>query len=219
MYVIIIGGGRIGKHLAKILINEGHDIVVVDKDGDVCHEIAKELDALTVRGDATRPEVMEDAGIDEADAIVSLTGSDETNLVVGLIAKQMGAKDVGIRLGALHYDEEVLKRLGIDKAIYPASTAAGYISEMITKPEVLDLSFVERGNAVILELEVLENSKIAGKKVKDAGIPEEASVTAVYRDGSLEIPSPDMEITPGDKVLMLTKKDKIKSVKKLGKTK
>lgn len=215
MYIIIIGAGKIGRHLARILITEGHDVVVVDKSGDVCQEVASNLDVLTVRGDPTNPEVLEDAGVEEADSIVALTASDETNLVVGLIAKQMGAKDVGIRLGATHYDEEVLQRLGIDRAIYPEANAAGYISEMLTKPEVLDLSFVERGNAVILELEVEEGSDLEGKKVEEIEERGDVSVVALYRDGELLIPSSVETVKSDYKVLLLTKKEKTKTIEKL----
>lgn len=215
MYIVIIGAGKVGSHLAKILIEEGHDVVVVDKDGDRCHEIATRFDALTIRGDGTKPEVLEDAGVREADSVIALTGSDETNLVAGLIAKQLGARDVGIKLGALHYEEEVLKRLGIDRAIYPEYTAAGYISEMITKPEVLDLSFLKKGEAVILELEVDEESEIANVEVKELEEPEETSVTSIYREGKLKIPTPSTKIEPGDKVLILTRKENTDSVQKL----
>ncbi len=215
MYIVVIGAGKIGRHLTRILIEEGHDVVVVDRDGDVCHEVASEYEALTIRGNATRPNVLEDAGIGEADSVISLTGTDETNLVVGMIAKQMGAKEVGIRLGATHYDEEVLHRLGIDRAIYPEANAAGYISQIITKPEVVSLSFLEKGEAVILELEPTEGSEIANEKVKKAEKPEEASVVAIYEDDKLVIPTPETEIKPGQKVLMLTRKEKTSEVEKL----
>ncbi len=215
MYIIVIGAGKIGKHLTRVLIEEGHDVVVIDRDGDVCHEVASEYEALTIRGNATRPEVLEDAGISEADSVIALTGADETNLVVGMIAKQMGAEEVGIRLGATHYNEEVLHKLGIDRAIYPEANAAGYISQVITKPEVVNLSFLEKGQAVILELETTENSKITGKKVKEVGKPEESSVVAIYEDEELIIPTPKTEIKAGQKILMLTKKEKTKEVEKL----
>ncbi|MFW5902353.1 MAG: potassium channel family protein [archaeon] len=215
MYIIIIGASKIGRHLTQILVEEGHDVVVVDKDGNRCHEVASEYEALTIRGNATRPNVLEDAGISEADSVLVLTGTDETNLVVGLIAKQMGAKEVGIRLGATHYDESVLHKLGIDRAIYPEANAAGYISQVITKPELVDLSFLGKGEAVILELEVVETSKISGKKVKEIEKPDVSSIVAIYENGDLVIPTPDTEVKTGQKVLMLTRKEKTKQIEKL----
>ncbi len=215
MYIIIVGAGRIGHHLARILIEEGHDVVVVDKNGDVCHEIASELGCITIRGDATKPRILEEAGIKEADYLVVLTRSDETNLIISLMAKQLGAKQVAARLGALHYDEEVLKRLGLDLVIYPEAAAAGYISELITKPEVLDLAFIARGDAEIVEVEVKKSSALAGKKIKEIEHPQGTAIIAISKEGSIEIPTPETIINEGDKVLILAKKEKAKQLRKL----
>ncbi|RLG21860.1 TrkA family potassium uptake protein [Candidatus Micrarchaeota archaeon] len=215
MYIIIIGAGKVGYHLTKILLEEGHDVVVVDKDGDVCHEIATELECVTIRGDGTKPRILEEAGIYEADAIVTLTGSDETNLIASLTAKQMGAKYVATRLGALHYDEEILKKLGLDLVIYPEAAAAGYIAELITKPDVLDLAFISRGDAEILELEVKPKSKIAGKEISEIEQPQGTAIIAIIEKGRLVIPKPSRKIKAGDKVLILAKKEKVKEIKKM----
>lgn len=215
MYIIIIGSGRIGKHLAKLLIEEKHDVVIVDKDGDVCHDVASDLDIITIRGDGSKPSILEEAGIKEADALVALTGSDETNLIVSLMAKQMGAKHVAARLGALHYDEKVLKQLGLDLVIYPEAAAAGYISELITKPEVLDLAFIGRGNAEIIEVEIKNNSKINGKKIKDIEHPQGTAIIAVYENDKIIIPTRDTKLDAGDKVLILAKSEKIAQIRKL----
>lgn len=215
MHVIVVGAGRIGSHLAKILLEEGTEVSVVDKDGDVCHEMAVELECPVVRGDATKPRVLEEAGIHETDTLVALTGSDETNLVICLMAKQMGAKHVGVRLGALHYEEEVLKKLGIDLVIYPEAAAAGYISELITKPEVLDLAFIARGDAEIVEAEVKPNSRIVNKKISEVEHPQGTSIIALVEEGRIVIPDGDTVFKAGDKVLILAKIDKIKDIKRL----
>ncbi len=215
MYIIVIGAGRIGTHLAKTLIDEGHDVVVVDKNGDVCHEVASELGCITIRGDAAKPKVLEEAGIKEADAVIVLTGSDETNLIISLMAKQMGAKQVAARLGALHYEEGILKNLGLDLVIYPEAAAAGYIAELITKPEVLDLAFIARGDAEIVEILIKEKSKIVGKKIKEIEQPQGTAIIALSKEGKIVIPNPDTEIKAGDKILILAKTEKVKEIKKL----
>lgn len=215
MHIVIVGAGRVGHHLARILMEEGNEVIVVDKNGDVCHEIASELDCTTIRGDATKPNVLEEAGVREADAMVALTGSDETNLIISLLSKQMGAKQVAARLGALHYDEEVLKKLGLDLVIYPEAAAAGYISELITKPEVLDLAFIGRGSAEIIEVEAKRGSPITKKKIKDVEHPPGTAIIAIFEKGKLIIPDPDDQVKAGDKVLILAKTERIKRIKKL----
>ncbi len=215
MYIIIIGAGTIGSHLARLLIKEDCDVVVVDKNGDVCQELSQELEIIAIRGDGTKPKTLEDAGVKEADAVAVLTGSDETNLIVSLIAKQAGAEYVVARLGALHYDEQVLKNLGIDLVVYPEAAAAGYISQMITKPEVLDLTFLSRGDAEIIELNVKEESKIAGKQISEIKQPKGTRIIAVIKDGKLAIPEDNTVINPGSKILVLSKIESIKEAKKL----
>ncbi|MFH0987026.1 MAG: NAD-binding protein [Candidatus Micrarchaeota archaeon] len=215
MYIVIVGAGRIGKHLAKLLIDEDEDVVVVDRNGDICHEIAREFECVVVRGDATKPDVLEEAGVKECDSFVALTGSDETNLIVSLTAKQLGAKHVSARLGSLHYEEDMMRKLGLDLVIYPEAAAAGYISELITKPGVLDLAFIGRGDAEILEIEVKPKSKLANKKISELEHPQGTAVIAIYEGSKLIIPHPDTVIKEGDRVLILAKKDKIKKIKAL----
>ena len=215
MYVVIVGAGMIGSHLARLLIKEECDVVVIDKNGDVCQELSQELEIVAIRGDATKPKTLEDAGVKEADAVVVLTGSDETNLIVSLIAKQVGAHYVVTRLGALHYDETVLKNLGIDLVVYPEAAAAGYISQIITKPEVLDLTFLSRGDAEIIELKVKQGSRIAGKRLSEISQPKGTKIIAVVKNGKLIIPEDDTVIEPESKVLVLSKVDSVKEARKL----
>lgn len=215
MYVIIVGAGRIGSRLAKILTDEQHDVVVIDKDGDVCHEIANELECITIRGDGSKPKILEEAGIHEADTVLALTGSDETNLVVSLMAKQLGAKHVVARLAAIHYEEDVLKRLGLDLVIYPEAAAADYVAELIMKPDLVNMAFMSRGPGEIIEIEVKKKSKLVGKKVKDIEKLEELSLVGILNEGGLILPEPNIKIKVGDKLMVLAKKKDAKKIRKL----
>jgi len=215
MYIIIVGGGDLGFYLAQILLDEEHDVVIVEKDEKVCEKIANELDLVVTKGDGTETKTLEKAGIKEADALVALTGQDETNMVISLLAKELGAKNVATRIGKIEYDESVLKKLGIDIVIHPEAAAAGYISELITKPEVLDLAFISRGQAEIMEIEITEKSKIVGKKIKDIEHPPGSAIVAVYENENLIIPDPDTEINVGSKILILAKRDIAEKVRKL----
>lgn len=214
MYIIIVGGGNLGYYLAELLLDEGHDVVLIDKSQEVCEKISRKLDLVTQKGDATDPDVLKKAGIKECNALVSLTGLDETNMIVSLLAKGLGAKTVATRISKLHYEEETLKKLGIDIVIHPEAAAAGYIEELITKPEVLDLAFISRGQAEIMELVVKENSKIAGKKVREIEHPAGSTIIALYDKGNLTIPGPENVITPGEKILVLVKTESADKARK-----
>ncbi|MDP6671012.1 MAG: NAD-binding protein, partial [archaeon] len=128
MYILIVGAGEVGYYLAQLLLEEEHDAVVVDKSAERCDKISRELDIVATQGDGTEPHLLEKAGVKEADAVVALTGQDETNMIISLLAKELGAKQVAARISKVDYDEQVLKKLGIDIVIHPEAAAAGYIA-------------------------------------------------------------------------------------------
>ena len=109
MYIILVGAGGIGLALAEILNAEDHDVVVIDKDPIRAKKMSQEKEVVTINGDATDIAVLQKAGISQADLFISLTDSDEINLVVGLIAKEYGVKTVAISLIKTNYKKEVLK--------------------------------------------------------------------------------------------------------------
>ena len=215
MYVIIVGAGDLGYYLTQLLLDEGHDIVVVDKDAKACERVINELNAVAIQGDATDAKTLKKANIKDCDALVTLTGRDETNLVVSLLAKELGAKQVATRLGKVEYNEHVLNKLGIDIVIHPEAAAAGYIEELITKPEVLDLAFISRGAAEIMEVKITENSKIANKRVAEIEHPSGSAIIAICEEDMLVIPSPDTIIKPGTKILILAKREVADKVRAL----
>ena len=215
MFFIVVGAGEIGYYLTELLLEEEHDIIVVDMDEEACKKISNELDIVAHHGDATDPKVLEKLGLREAEALVALTGSDETNMVVSLIAKELGAKSVAARLGKIEYDQTVLKKLGIDIVIHPEAAAAGYIAELITKPEVLDLAFISRGKAEIMEIEIKPNSKMVGKKISEIENPAGSAIIALVEEGRFVIPNLDYRIPAGAKVLILAKREVADKVRKI----
>jgi trk system potassium uptake protein TrkA len=215
MYILIIGAGEVGYYLAQLLLEEEHDAVVIDKSAERCDKISRDLDIVATQGDGTEPRLLEKAGVKEADAVVALTGQDETNMIISLLAKELGAKQVAARISKVDYDEQVLKKLGIDIVIHPEAAAAGYIAELITKPEVLDLAFISRGSAEIMEIQITEKSKIAGKKIKDIEHPPGSALVAIFEDKNLVIPDAETLIKPGQKILILAKREIAESVRKI----
>jgi trk system potassium uptake protein len=207
MYIVVVGSGNLGYYLAHLLLEENHECVVIDKDSERCNKIAHDLDIVAINGDATDPKILEKVDIKESDAVVALTGQDETNMIICLLAKDLGAKQVAARISRIDYNEQVLKKLGIDVVIHPEAAAAGYIEEIITKPEVLDLAFMSRGNAEIMEVQIQKGSKLDGKKVKDIESPDGSALIGFYDGGELVIPKPESKLKAGMKVLIIAKKE------------
>lgn len=215
MMFVIAGAGNIGFYLTEILLDEGHEVIVIEKNKEVCKKISSELQIVVSNGDATDQKVLLSAGVKNCDAFVALTGTDETNMVASLLAKELGAKQVAARIGKVEYNDKVLQKLGIDIVIHPEAAAAGYIEELITKPEVLDLAFISRGSAEIMEIKVKEKSKIVGKKVKEIENPSGTAIVALYENNELVIPTPDTRILAGSKILVLAKREVADNVRKM----
>jgi trk system potassium uptake protein len=217
MYIIVAGAGNLGKYIIDILAKENHDVVVVEKDEKVAQKIANELDVVTITGDAADPNVLKEAGIDQADIIVCVTSLDEINIVVGILAKQTGVKTVALTLSKINYEKEILDRLGIDIVIHPEAAAAGYISQLITEPSVLDLSFFSRGDAEIIELVINEKSKFLNKDLDflKKKLPADTNIVGIFSNDKFFVPSKNITLKKTDKILIVSKKEKIKLVRKL----
>ena len=108
---------------------------------------------------------------------------------------------------------DIFRRLGVDAVVNPDRSAAQLIEKAITRPNLVDMIMFGRGEAELLEFEVTENSQVSGKKISE--IPTDCVIVAIYRDDELELPHGDMEINPGDRVLVLALRDKLKKVEKL----
>lgn len=217
MYIIVVGCGNLGYYVTKMLVSENHDVVVIEKDTMRSKKIADDLDIVTITGDATEPSVLEKAGIDRSDILISLTEVDETNLIVGLMSKELGVKTVAVSLSKVHYHGPIIKKLGIDLVIHPEAAAAGYITQLVTQPDVLDLSFFSKGDAEIVELALDDNSSYIGKTVKhfNEKIPGETKTIGMYRSNKFLFTTDEMFLEKGDKLLVISMKSKVSLLRKM----
>ena len=214
MYIIIAGIGRVGYTLAKSLSEKGHDIVLIDIDKEKCKKASADIDALVINGDCTKIKTLEEAGIEDADMYIAVTGKEEVNLMSTLLAKSCGVKKTIARISEIEY-KDVFERLGVDVVVSPELIAANYIEKLIERPGILDLAIVGRGEAEILEFIIPEKAKVVNKKIKELGRPKDYLIIAIYEGDELKIPSGDTELKEGDRVLVLVKKDSADIIRKM----
>lgn len=217
MYIIVVGCGNLGYYVAELLIAENHDVVVVEKDSLRSQKVSNDLDIVSITGNGTEPSVLEKAGIDHADILISLTETDETNLIIGLMAKELGVKTVAVSLSKVHYHGPIIKKLGIDVVIHPEAAAASYITQLITQPDVLDLTFYSKGDAEIVEISLDDDSKYIGKDVKffNEKIPGETRTIGLYRGGKFMFTEDSMLLEKKDKLLVISMKGKVSQLRKM----
>ncbi|WP_461461883.1 potassium channel family protein [Methanobrevibacter sp.] len=212
MYVIIMGGGRVGLSLASLLIDDGYDITLLENNEVLASNASSELDALVIGGSGTETKILEEANIQDADFFVATTGNDETNLLSCILVREYGIPKIIARVSNPDH-EEAFRKVGVDEVINPERTAAGYLEKIITRPNVADLTAFGQGDAEILDM-IVTNNKVIGKQIYEVSPDDDYIIIATYEDGKLEIPKQDDLLTKGEKISILVKRDAIKRTEK-----
>ncbi len=212
MRVIIVGAGEVGFNLAKVLSAEGHDIVLIEKDEGKISSIRERLDVLLVEGSGSHISVLEEAGVREADILIAVTNSDETNIVACLIAKQFGVRRVMARVQTLEYDEPasiVAQKIGIDLLINPRKVVASEIFHLLQIPLATQVMEFASGKVVVYVLRVVEGAPAIGKSLVEISREIKGSflIVSILRGKDILIPHGEDVIKPGDKVFAVGKKE------------
>lgn len=210
-YVVIAGGGRVGSHLAKTLAPQGKDVVVIEKNRAVCEKLATEINALVICGDATDKKILEDAKIQNADVFVAVTGSDNENIVASQLAKYSYRVPLVLARVEDMDRAQMLRGLGVDLIVSPAHVASMVFENAIALPGTTSI-LISGTITRAVEVDVPEDSKIRGKRIKDLSLPLECVIAAIYRGGKLIIPHGDTAIKSGDIVALIGKEDAIRKV-------
>ena len=213
MYVIIMGGGRVGLSLANLLIDDGYDITLIENNESLCNNASVELDALVICGNGTDTKILEEANIYDADFFVATTGNDESNLLSCILVKDYGIPKIIARVSNPDH-EEAFKKVGIDDVISPEATAAGFLEKLITRPNVADLTAFGEGDAEILDM-IITNNKIVGKKIGEVSPTKDYIIIATYHDEKLDIPQPETILSRGEKISILVKRGSLKKAEKM----
>ena len=212
MYVVILGGGRVGLNLASFLISDGHDVTLIENDNTLCTNAASELDALVICGNGTDTKTLEEANLKDADVFVAATGNDETNLLACVMVREFKVPKIIARVSDPNH-EPAFKKIGVDSVISPELTAASYLEKLIIRPKIADLVVLGRGDAELLDI-TLENNGVINKRVSDISPNENFIIVAVYENGNITIPKPDMVLKKNMKISVLVKSKYAKDVMK-----
>ncbi|WP_321506687.1 NAD-binding protein [uncultured Methanoregula sp.] len=205
MRILIVGGGKVGTYLAGLLLADGHTVKVVEGGKEEYRLMAAELPAdVVLFGSVTDPEVLETAGIREADVVAAVTRTDETNLVITSLARfefnvQRTIARVNIPKNAWLFTPE----MGVDVPLNQADLMAHLIAEEMSMGDVMTLLKLRRGQYSLVENKVSSRAIAAGKAIKDLNLPSECVLPAIIRNGNLIIPRGDTVLLPEDEVFAL----------------
>lgn len=203
MYVIIVGAGSIGTPLIDLATDAGHEVVVIEGDETAADRVADNFDCLVVNADATSMSTLEDAGIDQADALISTTDRDATNVMVCLLAKK---RDVPIVVSVVHDPEhrDLFEEVGIDTMENPERLIADHLFRAVVRPSIVDYLRIGE-DAEVFEITIDEDAPISGKTIQEAAsegvLAGDVLIVALERgDGDPVVPRGETTLRPGDLV-------------------
>lgn len=207
MYIIIIGAGKVGYHLGKLLLSQGHEVMLIEKDRNKFATLAEELGDSIMNGDGSTVEVLTEAGANRADVVVAVTGRDEDNLVACQLAKLMffGPRTIA-RVNNPRF-EETFRTLGVDATVSATPLINAFIQEQVTAPDMLiPLLTMRGGDAEIVQVQISSSSPVVNKKIRELVLPKGTLFISIYRGDDLLIPRGDTLLQGDDQVIALVRK-------------
>jgi trk system potassium uptake protein TrkA len=207
MFVIVVGGGKVGYYLTKELIEAGHEVVLMEKDRTRSAQIADEIGSVVIPHDGCEGAYLAEAGATRADIVAAVTGDDEDNLVICQMAKHHF--DVPRTIARVNNpkNEVLFRHLGVDEIISPTRMILGSIEQDIPMPELLHLAALGGGELEIIEAHLQAGSPAIGRAPGELSLPPGCALVGLVRNGDPLMLRADMTFAEGDKVLAIGRQD------------
>jgi trk system potassium uptake protein TrkA len=207
MYVVVVGGGKVGYYLTRELLAAGHELVLLEKDPARARQIADEVGSIVLNRDGCEGKHLAEAGADRAAIVAAVTGDDEDNLVVCQMAKHHF--DVPRTIARVNNpkNETLFRHLGVDEIISPTRMILGAIEQDIPVHELLHLAQLEGGQLEVIEAQIADDSPAVGRRPREIDLPEGCSLFVIIRGDVAQPIRPETVFQAGDKVVAITRTD------------
>jgi trk system potassium uptake protein len=208
MYIIVVGGGKVGFYLAKELLEEGHEVLVIEKDehGPRSAVIAEELGDVVITGDGCEAAVLEAAGTGRADMLIAVTGDDEDNLVACQVAKNRFRVPRTMARINNPKNELIFRKLGIDVTVSATTAILNQIEQELPTHRLVPLMHLRgKSGLEMVEVKIPANAAIVGKRADELVLPQGSMLALIVDpDGAPRLPG-DSTIAPEDEVIAITR--------------
>ena len=205
MYILIAGGGKVGRNLTKDLLAMGLEVTVVERRADRYHSLEEEFEHVVQHGDATELHVLERCGVRRAGLVVAVTGDDEDNIIVCQVARDgYGVERTVARVNDPR-NQEAFDLLGISPTVCATTSIMALIEHELPNHELVKLLSLRREQLEITEIQLQDDSPSAGRLVREVDLPAGARLISVMRGGEAEIAVGETRLEPGDQVLAILK--------------
>lgn len=205
MYIIIGGGGEVGYYLAKGLIQQGHEVLLLEKDPMRFERLKKDLGTSVLRGDACEARTLDEIGTERANLVIAVTGDDDDNLVICQMAK--AHYHVAFTVARVNNpgNESLFRDLGIDMLVSPTAAILHMIEAEIPHHTLVPLMTLTRAGLGLVELTVPPDSEAAGRTIKSLNLPPSVNVVLIVRGDENLTPSGDFVVQPEDRIFALVR--------------
>jgi trk/ktr system potassium uptake protein len=205
LYIVVVGGGKVGYYLAKELLEAGHELVILEKSPGRARQIADELGSIVLNRDGCEGKHLAEAGANRAAIVAAVTGDDEDNLVVCQMAKHHFDVPRTIARVNAPKNEELFRHLGVDEIISPTRMVLAAIEQDIPVHELLHLAQLKGGELELVEAQIGDASPAIGRRPADIALPEGCSLFLLLRGSSVQQVRSDTVFQSGDKVLAVSR--------------
>jgi len=208
MYILIAGGGKVGYHLAEELLNENHEVLVIEQDGGRAMQIRDELGGNVLTGDACEATTLDLGGISRADLVAAVTGDDEDNLVICDIARYRGVGRTIARINNPR-NELLFRKRGIETTISATQAVLAQIEQELPTQMMIPLLQLHSGLELV-EIKLPETSPVAGRSVREVLLPAESLISLIVDPGGVSrMPSGDTRLNAGDALVVVSRKESL----------
>ena len=205
MYVVVIGGGKVGYYLTKALLEERHEVLLIERDFKRAARIAEDFgQGVVLRGDGAEAGTLEMAGVGRADVVCAVTGEDEDNLIVCQVAKRHFNVTRTIARINNPRNEEIFIRLGIDVTVSATQFIISLIEQEIPTTPFVSLLTLRNVGMEIVDLYMSDDCPWVGKRIGDLALPPDTVLSIHVRDGVRSFPSAQTLLSRGDRLIGLT---------------
>ena len=203
MYILIVGGGKVGSNLTSTLMKMGHEVTLIEGDRNRYSLLEEKFEHVVRPGDATELFVLERAGVERADLVVAVTGDDEDNIIVCQVAKEKYGVEKCIARVNDPRNQPHFDMVGINLTVSATATILALIEHELPAHELVTLLDLRRENLEIVEFAIDSGSPAAGRMVRDLNLPGGSRLISVSRQGRAEIAIGETELRPGDLVMAI----------------
>jgi len=207
MYIIVVGGGKVGYYLTKTLVHEGYEVLLIEKNPAKCEIYTERFGAVVMNGDGAEASTLAAAGAGRADVVISVTGHDEDNLVICQLARHRFKVKRTIARVNNPKNEELFRRLGVDVTVNPTSVILSLIEQQIPDRHFVHLLALRHAKLAVVEASVAPESSICGRTVADIRLPNETSLIAILRGSDVIIPTGQTQFLAGDEIIAITRRE------------